>query len=201
VSSSSVIATPLDRDSYSATTLEELEAIKAAREAEEARIIEAAAAEERAKNSKTTSYDSAPLAKMNGIFAWPLTTYTVYDWEQNGFQTSERPDHNGLDMLAPAGTPIYAAHDGTVTVSSESYGAYGVGIVISGPIDGQELNTTYGHMTYGTRAVEVGATVKAGQLIGRVGSTGRSTANHLHFEVRINGNLVDPNAWLTTNLS
>ncbi|MBN9168540.1 MAG: M23 family metallopeptidase, partial [Microbacterium sp.] len=60
--------------------------------------------------------------------------------------------------------------------------------------------TLYGHMTYGSRVVQAGQTVAAGQVIGLVGSTGRSTANHLHFEVMLNGTHVDPLAWLLTNV-
>ena len=61
------------------------------------------------------------------------------------------------------------------------------------------MNTLYGHMTYGSRQVSVGQSVEAGQLIGLVGSTGSSTACHLHFEVHINGSVVDPWAWLQAN--
>ena len=92
----------------------------------------------------------------------------------------------------PAGTPIYAAAAGVVRVSQESFGGYGVCVSIDHVIDGQQVSTLYGHMTYGTRLVASGQTVVAGQMIGRVGSTGSSTANHLHFEVHINGSVVDP---------
>ena len=102
-------------------------------------------------------------------------------------------------MLCAGGTPIGAAADGVVRISSESYFGYGVAVVIDHVINGQTVSTLYGHMTYGTRAVQVGQTVTAGQIIGLVGSTGRSTANHLHFEVKINGSLVDPMAWLRAN--
>jgi murein DD-endopeptidase MepM/ murein hydrolase activator NlpD len=71
--------------------------------------------------------------------------------------------------------------------------------VIDHVINGQAVSTLYPHMTYGTRAVQVGQKVSAGQIIGQVGSTGRSTANHLHLEVKINGSLVDPMAWLRAN--
>jgi murein DD-endopeptidase MepM/ murein hydrolase activator NlpD len=54
-------------------------------------------------------------------------------------------------------------------------------------------------MIYGSRQVQAGETVAAGQLIGFVGSTGRSTANHLHFEVHVNGGLMEPIAWLAAN--
>jgi murein DD-endopeptidase MepM/ murein hydrolase activator NlpD len=54
-------------------------------------------------------------------------------------------------------------------------------------------------MTYGSRQVQAGETVAAGQLIGFVGSTGRSTANHLHFEVWVNGSLYEPYGWLAAN--
>ncbi len=84
-------------------------------------------------------------------------------------------------------------------MSQESFGGYGVCISIDHVIDGQKVSTLYGHMTHGTRLVQSGQTVVAGQMIGRVGSTGSSTANHLHFEVHVNGTVVDPWIWLTTN--
>jgi murein DD-endopeptidase MepM/ murein hydrolase activator NlpD len=107
--------------------------------------------------------------------------------------------HNGADMLAPAGTPIYAAAGGVVRASAESIGGYGVAVMLDSVVGGQRVQTTYGHMLYNSRQVQTGQTVSAGQLIGYVGSTGRSTANHLHFEVWINGGLVEPMSWLSVN--
>jgi murein DD-endopeptidase MepM/ murein hydrolase activator NlpD len=71
--------------------------------------------------------------------------------------------------------------------------------MIDSVIGGKSVATTYGHMTYGSRQVQAGETVAAGQLIGFVGSTGRSTANHLHFEVWVNGSLYEPYGWLAAN--
>jgi LysM repeat protein len=89
--------------------------------------------------------------------------------------------YNGVDYGAPAGTPIYAAAAGEVIVSKSSgyNGGYGLYVVIKHPNGTQTL---YAHNT--RNAVAVGETVSAGQVIGYVGSTGRSTGNHLHFEVR-----------------
>ena len=84
-------------------------------------------------------------------------------------------------------------------VSQESYGGYGVAVSIDHALGGQSVNTLYGHMTYGSRQVEAGQAVQAGQMIGVVGSTGSSTACHVHFEVHINGGVVDPWAWLQAN--
>jgi murein DD-endopeptidase MepM/ murein hydrolase activator NlpD len=98
--------------------------------------------------------------------------------------------HSGLDMAATSGTPIRAALAGTVTKSyySSSYGNYTV-------IDhGNGLTTAYAHQS--KRMVSVGDTVEAGEVIGLVGSTGNSTGPHLHFEVRLNGNLQDPKNYL-----
>jgi murein DD-endopeptidase MepM/ murein hydrolase activator NlpD len=199
--SEDVAPATLDRGTYSATSAEEVAAIQAQREAEakakaeeEARIKASEAAK-----AKTQFAASAPAPKMNGNFAWPVTGYHV-NWDINGYQTSSRPGHMGLDMMCPAMTPIYAAHEGTVIMSSESSSGWGVVVKVRSVIDGQEIVTTYAHMTYGTRQVERGATVQAGQLLGNVGMTGRASANHLHFEVEINGSHVDPASWLEKNL-
>lgn len=88
--------------------------------------------------------------------------------------------YNGVDVAAPAGTPIYAAADGTIVVARGSgyNGGYGVYVVIE---HGSGVQTLYAHMS--SLAVS-GGSVGKGSLIGYVGSTGRSTGNHLHFEVR-----------------
>jgi murein DD-endopeptidase MepM/ murein hydrolase activator NlpD len=98
--------------------------------------------------------------------------------------------HWGIDLAAAPGTPIYAVHAGTVTVS-RSWGNYGLGIEID---HGDGVTTRYGHAS--ALLVTVGQQVQAGQLIARVGSTGRSTGPHLHFEVRVYGGFYDPAQWM-----
>jgi murein DD-endopeptidase MepM/ murein hydrolase activator NlpD len=185
---------PLARDSYSATTGTDLAKAKA--EAAAAARAKAAASVQTASYSSSSSSSVVKFAPGSGTFRWPLTHVASLG---DGFM-ARGGEHMGVDLLDPARTPIYAATDGVVKVSSESYYGYGVGVVISTTVGGKTVDTVYGHMTYGSRAVSVGQTVKAGQLIGLVGSTGRSTANHLHFEVHINGTPIDPYQWLLTNV-
>lgn len=95
--------------------------------------------------------------------------------------------HSGLDIGAPKGTPIYAAAGGTVTYSGYNNSGYGNYIIIS---HGNGIQTLYAHCS--ELNVTAGTTVSQGQLIGKVGSTGNSTGNHLHFEVRVNGVAQNP---------
>jgi murein DD-endopeptidase MepM/ murein hydrolase activator NlpD len=99
--------------------------------------------------------------------------------------------HKGIDMAAPTGTPVYAPADGVVA-KAEWFGAYGNFIAIG---HGSELETRYGHLS--RMAVSAGQRVRKGDLIGYVGSTGRSTGPHLHYEVRIAGEAVDPLPYMT----
>jgi len=102
--------------------------------------------------------------------------------------------HDGIDIAAPGGTPIYAAAAGTVIFAGWN-GGYGNFTCIShGQYNGQWLSTCYAHQS--AIYVRAGQQVQAGQMIGRVGTTGASTGNHLHFEVRLNGNPVQPLDWL-----
>lgn len=99
--------------------------------------------------------------------------------------------HRGDDLAADKGTPIYAAQDGVVTYADFHY-SYGYCVILdhgTGP-DGNRWSTLYAHMDDYT--VANGQTVKAGELIGHVGSTGNSTGNHLHFEVFLNGGVTQP---------
>nr|WP_295788859.1 M23 family metallopeptidase [uncultured Microbacterium sp.] len=197
VVASDATAETLDRSSYSATTAEEIQKKKdqeaaAAAAAERAREL-AASASKASTTASTSSVDLNMTAPGSGEVRWPLTNYVL------GRGLWDSGYHQGVDLLAPQGQPIFAAAAGVVSVSQESYGGYGVAIVIEHVINGQKVSTTYGHMTYGSRQVQAGQTVAAGQLIGLVGSTGSSTANHLHFEVHINGSVVDPYAWLQQN--
>jgi murein DD-endopeptidase MepM/ murein hydrolase activator NlpD len=96
--------------------------------------------------------------------------------------------HEGMDLVAPAGTPVYAAADGVV-VGAAPNGRYGNWIRIE---HAGKLATVYGHLMAFAPGIEPGESVVRGELIGFVGSTGRSTGAHLHFEVQENGKPVNP---------
>jgi len=98
----------------------------------------------------------------------------------------QRKRHNGVDLAAARGTPVYATADGMVGVA-KYYGSYGNYVQIE---HGGELETRYGHLSSYT--VSAGDLVRKGDLIGYVGSTGRSTGPHLHYEVRVDGEPVNP---------
>jgi len=97
--------------------------------------------------------------------------------------------HTGWDIAAPGGTPIVAADNGSVATIS-SGGAYGNAVML---VHGDGMTTFYAHMS--SVNVKIGQVVSKGETIGGVGSTGWSTGNHLHFEVRINGTPYDPRGW------
>ncbi len=194
VVASQATAAPLNRGTFTATTPEEIEK-KKAEEAAKARAA-AAAATASASGSGSRNFNTAGYALVSpgsGEVRYPLPIGSYNEGRTIG------GGHNGVDMLAPAGTPIYATAAGVVRASAESIGGYGVCVMIDSVVGGQRVQSTYGHMIYGSRQVAAGQTVAAGQLIGYVGSTGRSTANHLHFEVWINGGMVEPYSWLAAN--
>ena len=96
--------------------------------------------------------------------------------------------HSGIDYAAPSGTPIVAPADGVVSFAGVK-GGYGNAIMVN---HRKGMETLYGHMSAFATGMNAGKSVKAGDVIGFVGSTGRSTGPHLHYEVRINGQIVDP---------
>lgn len=96
----------------------------------------------------------------------------------------------GMDIAASNGTDIKAAADGTITYSGWM-GGYGNLVIIS---HGNGIQTYYGHCS--KLYASVGETVKAGDVIAAVGSTGNSTGNHLHFEIRKNGTQINPQIYL-----
>lgn len=98
--------------------------------------------------------------------------------------------HEGMDMAAPTGTPVYAPGDGVVTHASRQ-GAYGNLIKIQHELG---TETRFGHLS--RIRVKVGQRVSQGDLIGDIGNTGRSTGPHLHYEVRMNGRAVDPMSFI-----
>ena len=156
------------------------------------RALEAALAEERKRlleqnGSEKIIYDG-------GMFKWPAPSYTRvssdYGWRMHPTLGVEK-FHNGVDMAAPGGSPILAAYDGEVIASSynSSMGNY---IMIN---HGGGLITIYMHAS--ALYVSQGTMVARGEKIAAVGTTGRSTGNHLHFGVRVNGEYVSPWKYLS----
>lgn len=165
--------------------VKEYEAEIAAQNAEIA-ALEAAIAEEKkqleAENGSKKTYDG-------GMFAWPAPSYTRIsdDYGDRIHPTLHvKKFHNGIDLAAPGGSPILAAYDGTVVAASYST-TMGNYIMID---HGDNLYTIYMHAS--ALYVSKGTDVVKGQKIAAVGSTGRSTGNHLHFSVRVNGAYVSP---------
>ncbi|MHB8625681.1 MAG: peptidoglycan DD-metalloendopeptidase family protein [Aggregatilineales bacterium] len=119
----------------------------------------------------------------DGSLGLPLSGYEVV----RGFSSY----HSGIDLAKPTGTPVFAAGTGTVIFAGWSDWGYGNSIVIAHT---PTLMTLYGHLSQ--IDVSCGQSVKRGQLIGNVGSTGNSTGPHLHFEIRVNQTPVNPTCCL-----
>jgi murein DD-endopeptidase MepM/ murein hydrolase activator NlpD len=113
---------------------------------------------------------------------WPVRGWVTSDFSVrlDPF-TGERATHEGLDIATGLGTPVHAPADGTVVFAGIE-GGYGHVLVLD---HGYGLKTRYGHLS--RIDVKVGEKVHRGDLIAAVGSTGRSTGPHLHYEVRVNG--------------
>jgi murein DD-endopeptidase MepM/ murein hydrolase activator NlpD len=124
---------------------------------------------------------------LTGISVMPVENATTsgFGWREDPINKN-RKFHSGADIRGKHGTPVLAAGAGTV-ICAEVKGGYGNVIFVD---HGNGLVTRYGHLQ--RFKVKKGDVVTAGQLIGQVGSTGRTTGPHLHFEVRIDGNPVDP---------
>lgn len=152
--------------------------------------IQAYYAEQR-RNGNTQKYEG-------GTFFLPLPagSYRISSEYANRISpiTGKPENHNGLDMAAPGGTDIYAAAGGTV-IDSRYSSSWGNVIQID---HGGGLVTLYAHCSY--RGVQKGQTVSKGQFIGRVGTTGWSTGNHLHFTVYENGVAVNPRKYLPAGI-
>ena len=139
----------------------------------------------------------------SGNIRWPFPTAVPIS---SGFGDRVAPcrycssNHRGVDFNPGNGAPIFAVADGVVT-SAEFGGGYGQFVYIEHNINGQSVISVYAHMRRNSSPLRVGDTVRVGDFIGLVGNTGTSTGPHLHLEIRINGEYVDPFAWLKANAS
>ncbi|MDA8228025.1 MAG: peptidoglycan DD-metalloendopeptidase family protein [Desulfitobacterium hafniense] len=144
-------------------------------------------------NSLTDKIRQLQASRKGGVIGtvntWPVPGYyevsSPFGWRIHPI-TRKRSLHTGTDIPAPSGTKLAAAGDGVV-IYSGWYGAYGNTVIID---HGGGYSTLYGHQS--RVAASEGDQVKAGEVIGYVGSTGWSTGPHLHFEVRVGGNPTDP---------
>jgi murein DD-endopeptidase MepM/ murein hydrolase activator NlpD len=129
-------------------------------------------------------------------FLWPTDGHftSPFGWRMHPIFHDMR-FHAGIDIGAPIGTPVWAADAGTVIYAGYASG-YGTLVLVShGTVNGKDLTTGYAHMS--ELDVSVGQAVGRGQQVGRVGNEGNSTGPHLHFEVRLDGNPVDPLGWVS----
>ncbi len=170
------------------TKIEENEEISEEAEAQLKKFAKKSA-ELQAKKKALTQYYKG------GKLGMPLkTAYTLtspFGWRTHPIYHTKKL-HTGMDMAAPKGTPIYAAESGRV-ITARSMSGYGNCVIID---HGGGLWTVYGHIMQGGILVSEGDEVKRGEKIALVGSTGDSTGNHLHFEVRKNSEPTDPAPYL-----
>lgn len=172
-----------------------------------ARIIAQAAADQKKLQSRINTLIARQVArgnipsKFNGTMRWPMDSFTVsgeYGCSSLEFYPPGNGCtnfHNGIDLVAPFGAPIRAAAAGEVVFVGWNWAdgpdpAWIVVIAHAG-----NLKTWYAHMQP-KRPVDVGQSVKKGQIIGYEGSTGRSTGAHLHWMVELNGDFVNPRLFL-----
>ncbi len=146
---------------------------------------QSAALAARIRAAQDQGSSSAPPVSGSGQLSWPVSGPVT-----SGFGVRWGRTHEGIDIAVGQGTPVHAAGAGTVIYAGWMDG-YGNLVVVD---HGNGLSTAYGHNS--TLASSVGQAVAAGQVIAYSGSTGHSTGPHVHFEVRLNGNPVDPLGYL-----
>ncbi len=147
---------------------------------------------ERGIRAESLSMGSYTVYQTTGTFCWPVVNlYTVtspYGHRSLGY-------HRGIDISGAnaSGSLVVAGASGTVTEAGWSTGGYGNYVIID---HGNGVETLYAHMLDNSLMVSAGDYVQKGQTVGRVGNTGYSFGAHLHFEVRLNGNRLDPAPYL-----
>ena len=153
-----------------------------------------------ASTVESTAYTAG--TSLNGhTIRWPFTPTILTDQWGPRRCSGCSPFHHGLDFAHGLGTAIPVAADGVVISADDSPGDYGTYVVVSHLIDGAPVQTVYAHMITGSAVVQAGDVVAAGDTLGSVGNTGQSTGPHLHFEVRVGGERVDPMPWMLAHVT
>jgi len=128
-----------------------------------------------------------PVDRLDRIRLLPPVAGTV----SSGFGDRSGGRHAGIDILAPAGTEVVAASPGIASFAGSGKRGYGRAVILD---HGEGITTVYGHLA--SIRVQSGETVPAGAVIGTIGRSGNATTFHLHFELRVDGEAVDPGPYL-----
>jgi murein DD-endopeptidase MepM/ murein hydrolase activator NlpD len=152
-----------------------------------------------ASAARSTEYTNDP----NGTIQWPFPVGVPIT---SGFGPRVVPGcgycstfHQGLDFTPGSGVVIQAIADGVVSSVNFDRGGLGNNVTIDHNINGQKVQSVYGHMLAGSVRVVVGQIIKVTDEVGQVGNSGTSTGTHLHLEIHLNNTPVDPFAWLKAN--
>ena len=152
-----------------------------------------------ASAARSTEYTNDP----NGTIQWPFPVGVPIT---SGFGPRVVPGcgycstfHQGLDFTPGSGVVIQAIADGVVSSVDFGRGGLGNSVTIDHNINGQKVQSVYGHMLAGSVRLVVGQMIKVTDEVGQVGNTGTSTGTHLHLEIHLNNTPVDPFAWLKAN--
>lgn len=138
----------------------------------------------------------------NGTIQWPFPIAVPIS-DGFGYRIDPcsfcSPWHKGVDFTPGIGSTIQAIADGTVMEAKPAHWGLGNHVILDHVINGKHIQSVYAHMLDDSMRVVVGQTVKVGDPLGQVGSTGESTGPHLHFEIHVNGEPVDGFEWLKAN--
>jgi murein DD-endopeptidase MepM/ murein hydrolase activator NlpD len=154
----------------------------------------------KAYTSSSSNRITPVVPNSTGPILWPFPTQVPFTdgygpragmWTYGGYTGAF---HTGLDFDADYGSPIRSIADGIV--SEVSANLCGTAVVISHNVNGEKFDSEYCHMISGSPPVSVGQSISAGTIIGNVGSTGMSTGPHLHLEIHVSGNAIDPLGFL-----
>ncbi len=155
--------------------------------------------EDIAADSGVTQFAGTWVSDPSAAIQWPFPVGVPISaaYGSQTYLSKFSSPHRGVDLTPGTGAEVHVIADGTVRIATEAGGDYGVTVVVDHVIDGRLVSTRYAHMQYGSLQVSQGDTVSVGDVIGRVGQTGKATGPHLHFEVLLDGTThTDPIAWM-----